>query len=69
MIQALAHSANHYGQRHLRPVNLSPLRKELARQLTELSPASRTHYARPPLVHRPESEYLHSEPIVRPART
>jgi len=54
-----------YSQRHLRPANLSPLRKKLEKQLVDLKEINEQGAPRPPMVHRPSGAYLSSNPIIR----
>jgi len=54
-----------YSQRHLRPANLSPLRKQLEKQLVDLKEINGQGAPKPPMVHRPSGAYLSSNPIIR----
>ena len=54
-----------YSQRHLRPGNLSPLRKKLEKQLYDLKEVNQKGTVKPPLERYPAGEYVHTNPLVR----
>ncbi|MCB0354548.1 MAG: hypothetical protein KDD64_13525 [Bdellovibrionales bacterium] len=51
--------------RHLNPDNISSLRSSLSAQLSRLRASTRESAPQPPFIHRPESRYLHSSPVIQ----